>query len=486
MYICRKQNRMELIGRNYDVRMLDLYMESDKAEFIAVYGRRRVGKTFLIDKYFDREYAFSATGIIGGTRKEEMGAFYESLKRYGYNGNKPRSWMEHFGALRDLLEEDRTEKRRKVIFLDELPCFATQNAGFIKALDHFWNDWASKRSDIFLIVCGSATSWIVRNLIDDKGGLHNRITHEMHLAPFTLADTAEYLSAAGCHWDDISVLQTYMTLGGIPYYLSLLNPQESLSQNIDRLFFSRNAELKREYGRLYKSLFKTPERYMDIVQLLSERRNGMTRSEIADKLSSANNGHLTQLLEDLVNCDFIRQYNVKQKKISSKNGIYQLTDLYSIFYHEFGKIKTTDESYWSKFINSQKQSTWWGLSFERVCQAHIPQILTALGVQAVHTEYYSWRNKGYDSKRGAQIDLVIERDDRIINVCEIKYCSNTDYELTLEERNRMTQRIESFRQETATRYGIIPTLITTHGLRKNKHSDFFRGVVVNMHDLMRR
>ena len=193
---------------------------------------------------------------------------------------------------------------------------------------------------------------------------------------------------------------------------------------------------------------------------------------------------MTELLDDLVNCDFIRQYNVKQKKISSKNGIYQLTDFYSIFYHEFGKIRTTDEQYWSKFINSQKQSTWWGLSFERVCQAHIPQILTALGVQAVHTEYYSWRNKGYDSKQGAQIDLVIERDDRIINICEIKYCSSTEYELTIEEQNKMTQRIECFRQETATRYGIIPTLITTYGLRKNKHSDFFRGVVITMTDLM--
>lgn len=475
---------MELIGRHNDIRMLDMYMESDKAEFIAVYGRRRVGKTFLIDKYFNNEYAFSATGIIGGTRKEELGVFYESLKRYGYKGDKPKDWMESFGVLKDLLRKNPPRDRRKVVFLDELPCFATQNAGFVKALDHFWNDWASKHSDIFLIVCGSATSWIVRNLVDDKGGLHNRITHEIHLSPFKLADTAEYLSHAGCLWDEISVLQTYMILGGIPYYLSLLNPQESLSQNIDRLFFSRNAELKKEYGRLYKSLFKTPEKYMDIVQLLSEKKGGMTRSEIAGKIKSSNNGHLTELLDDLVNCDFIRQYNVKQKKISSKNGIYQLTDFYSIFYHEFGKIRTTDEQYWSKFINSQKQSTWWGLSFERVCQAHIPQILTALGVQAVHTEYYSWRNKGYDSKQGAQIDLVIERDDRIINICEIKYCSSTEYELTIEERNKMTQRIECFRQETATRYGIIPTLITTYGLRKNKHSDFFRGVVITMTDLM--
>lgn len=474
---------MELIGRHSDIRMLDTYMESDRAEFIAVYGRRRVGKTFLIDKYFNTEYAFSATGIIGGTRKEELGVFHESLKRYGYKGNKPKSWMESFSALVDLLEQEPSCSRRKVIFLDELPCFATQRAGFVRALDHFWNDWASKRSDIFLIVCGSATSWIVRNLIDDKGGLHNRITHEMHLSPFTLADTAEYLSRAGCLWDEITVLQTYMILGGIPYYLSLLNPQESLSQNIDRLFFSRNGELKKEYKRLYKSLFKSPERYMDIVRLLSERKSGMTRSEIADKMKSANNGHLTEMLEDLVNCDFIRQYNVKQKKISSKNGIYQLTDLYSIFYQKFGKIRTTDEHYWSKFINSQKQSTWWGLAFERVCQAHIPQILTALGVQAVHTEYYSWRNKGYDSKRGAQIDLVIERDDRIINICEIKYCLNTEYELTLEERDKLTQRIESFRQETETRYGIIPTLITTYGLRRNKHSDFFRGVVITIADL---
>lgn len=477
---------MKLIGRETEIKDLDMYISSGRAEFIAVYGRRRVGKTFLIDSYFNNEYAFSATGMIGGTRKEEMRIFSDALRRYGYSGKRPSTWMEQFGALREVLQNSGNDNVRKIVFLDELPCFATLNSGFTKALDHFWNDWASKRSDIFLVVCGSATSWIVKNLVNAKGGLHNRITHEIHLFPFSLADTAEYLSAMGFQWDEMSVLQTYMVLGGIPYYLSLLHPGYSLAQNIDRLFFSRNAELKNEYRRLYKSLFNTPERYMEIVQMLSERKSGMTRKEIADKLKTGNNGHLTELLNDLVNCDFIRQYNIKQKKISSKGGIYQLTDLYSIYYHEFGKLHTTDEHYWSKYINSQKQSTWWGLAFERVCQAHVQEILVALGVQAVHTEYYSWRNHEYgEDGKGSQIDLIIERDDRIINVCEIKYCSHSDYELTLEEKQKIAHRIEAFRRETSTRYGIIPTLITTYGLKRNKHSDFFQGVVVDVADLMK-
>ena len=476
---------MELIGRKKNVRELDMFMHSGRPEFIALYGRRRVGKTYLVENYFNHDFAFSATGIIGGGKADELDAFNKALIRYGYSGEKTTSWNDAFYALENLLESRGESKGRTVVFLDELPCFETHKSGFVMALDHFWNGWASKRDDIFLVVCGSATSWIVRNIIDNHGGLHNRITHEIHLYPFTLADTTEYMKAAGCLWDDISIIQTYMILGGIPYYLSLLWPQDSLSQNIDRLFFSRDAELKKEYKRLYKSLFKSPEKYIDAVKILSEVRGGLTKNEIAKKLSVSNNGHLSDLLDDLENCDFIRRYNVKQKKISAQGSIYQLTDMYTIFYHEFVKTGTTDEQYWSRFIGTQMQSTWWGLAFERLCQAHIPQILNALGVRAVHTEYYAWRAKADGDNSGCQIDLIIERADRMINVCEIKYCGDSLYELDYDERMKIAERNAAFRRETDTKYGILPTLITTYGLKEGKNASYFNGVVVTMEDLMK-
>ena len=487
---------MVLIGRTEEKRDLDRYMESGKAEFIAIYGRRRVGKTFLVDAYFNCSYAFFATGIIGGKRKDEMAAFYQSLKKAGFTGHMPKTWLDAFNALTEVLETKRLDGRRRVVFLDELPCFATPSSGFVKALDWFWNSWASKQPDIFMIVCGSATSWIVNNIINDKGGLHNRITHEMHLDPFTLAETSAYLEAEGFVWDEISIVQTYMVLGGIPYYLSLLKPDLSISQNIDKLFFAPKAELKMEYGRLYKSLFKNPEKYLAIIDLLAANsKRGMMRKEIVSALGEESSGHLSERLQDLVNCDFIRLYNVKDKKISSSNGIYQLVDFYSIFYHEFGKIKTTDTAYWTKMLKSHKQSTWWGLAYERLCMAHMPQILSALGVESVHTEYYSWRSKMKEADEetedankkensGAQVDLVIERDDRIINLCEIKYSSLGEYELDFDERVKIANRIALFKKKTKTKYGVIPTLITTYGLKKNKHSSFFTQVV-SMSDLMK-
>lgn len=473
-----------LVGRLTEMVEIERYMDSGRAEFIAIYGRRRVGKTYLVNMCFKNDFAFSVTGIIGGSFKDELTAFADALNDYGYDGTSPSNWHQAFRALKNLLEHSIVEGKRIVIFLDELPCFATRNAGFIKELDHFWNNWASKHPELFLIVCGSATSWMVKNLIDNKGGLHNRITHEIHLFPFTLAETAQYLSSIGTVWDELTIVQTYMILGGIPYYLSLLNPDESLAQNIDRLFFSRKAELKMEYKRLYKSLFNNPERYMDIIRILAEKKSGLTRNEIAAKLHIENNGHLSEMLEDLISCDFIRQYNVKVKKISSTGGVYCLTDFYSIFYHEFGKLRTSDSQFWSKTIESQRQSTWWGLAYERVCQAHITQILSALGVQAVKAECYSWRSKILpDAKtKNVQIDIIIERADRIIHLCEVKYTSEGPYEMTLQDREKISDRIVRFREETGTKYGIIPTILTTYGLKTNKHSSSINRVIT-MYDL---
>lgn len=328
----------KLIGREKETSLLNKYFTGNRSEFIAIYGRRRVGKTFLVRSHFHDAFDFYATGIIEGSMAEEMEAFNVALYNYGYKGKKKaKTWIEAFTFLAQLLKEKSAQKTTPlVVFIDELPCFDTRNSGFIHALDFFWNSQGAWIDSIKFIVCGSATSWMIRNVINNKGGLHNRVTHEMHLRPFTLVQVEEYLKAIKFNCSRLSTLQLYSALGGVPYYLSLLDPEQSVSDNIDRLFFSEDAEMRKEYRRLFFSLYKNPEKYIDIINALVSCKQGMTRKEIADKLKTPNNGHLGDMLDDLVYCDFIRQYTNGTKQ---NGGIYQLIDLYTLFYHQFCKKK---------------------------------------------------------------------------------------------------------------------------------------------------
>lgn len=321
---------VQLIGREEEQLLLRKYIGSDRSEFIAVYGRRRVGKTFLITETFKDALAFDMTGVIDGDKEDQLVSFNMALKESGYEGKRVTGWYEAFEALKEVVKKVPQDKPA-IVFIDELPCLDTPRSGLVKALDLFWNGWANRQSNVKLIVCGSATTWIVDNIIDNHGGLHNRITHEMHIHPFTLHDTEEYLTANGFKWNRLAMAQAYMILGGIPYYLSLLDNALSLPASIDRLFFSRDAELKKEFDRLFKSLFKSPQSYVDIIQLLANNKKGLTRKEISEKLKKETGGHLSKLLVNLENCDFVRKYNVRERKINSNNGIYQLTDFYIHF-----------------------------------------------------------------------------------------------------------------------------------------------------------
>lgn len=457
----------QLIGREKEQNLLQKCIDSDRSEFIAIYGRRRVGKTFLVTETFGKKLDFDMTGVIDGDKEDQMVSFNMSLRASGYEGKKVTGWYEAFEALKEVVRKKAARKDPVIIFIDELPCLDTPRSGLVKALDLFWNGWANRQSNVKLIVCGSATTWIVDNIIDNHGGLHNRITHEMHIHPFTLHDTEAYLAANGFKWNRLTVAQAYMVFGGIPYYLSLLDNEQSLPANIDRLFFKRDAEMKKEFDRLFKALFKSPQAYVDIIQLLAANKKGLTRKEISEKLKKETGGHLSKLLENLENCDFIRKYNVREKKINSNNGIYQLTDFYIQFYHDFCRKNSTDEYLWENSINSPKQNTWYGLAYERLCMAHIPQIKEALGIQRIRTEYYSWRSK--ESVPAAQVDLIIERADQIISLCEIKY-SRGAYAIDAKEEERLRNRMADFADETKVKEAVQLVLITTFGLKENAHS----------------
>ena len=457
--------KKEFIGRNIEIQQLDNIMASGKAEFVAIYGRRRVGKTFLIQEYFHNDFAFSATGIIDGSRDEQFFSFTTSLIHAGYVGRQPKTWLEAFEMLKTIMEKKKVKNGRRVIYIDELPCFDTLRSGFVRALGYFWNTWASLHNDVILIVCGSATAWMVDNIIDNHGGLHDRITHSIYLQQFSLAETEAYLQSLGIHWPRHTIVETYMILGGIPYYISLFNKKESLAQNIDRIYFRKNSELALEYRRLYGSLFRQPELYLSIVEALGKSKQGLTRNEIAQALKIQSSGTLTKHLDNLVSCDIVRRYVTKVNgKPKTNDAYYQLVDLFTLFHLTFAKKLTTDD-YWEQRVNTPTLNTWQGLAFEHVCLAHIKQIRHALGLDRIAVEYYSWRN----DKPKAQVDLIIERADRLVNLCEIKY-THAEYTISADDDKDMRSHVASFASRTKNKCGILPTWITPYGLADNAYS----------------
>lgn len=461
---------MAFIGRNSEISLLEQYTASSNAEFIALYGRRRVGKTYLINQTFKDRLAFSITGILDGNKNEQIDAFMDAMDIFGYScPERPKNWMAAFTQLRKALSTKVKEKAPCIVFIDEIPSLDTQTSGFTKALGHFWNSWASNQDNFKLIVCGSATSWMIKNLIDSKGGLHNRITHEIKLEPFTLKETEEYLESKGFTWSRQLILQAYMFTGGVAYYLSLFNTNESFAQNIDRLYFSENGEMRREYRRLFRTLFNAAEPYMRLVEILAQKKQGLTRKEIINAMKTEKGGTFSEQLQNLEECGFIRKYMVREKKVIKENGsIYQLVDPFTLFHLYFESKAKRDSRFWENHLNTPVINTWLGLSFEKVCLLHTKQIKETLKVDGISTQQYSWRSKNSDP--AVQIDLIIDRADGMINLCEIKY-SGADYTLTESEYKKIETRAAAFANETGTRKGIFKTLITASPIKKNQYSE---------------
>ena len=461
-----------IIGRKEEQQILHSAAQSENSEFVAVYGRRRVGKTYLIRETFGYKFTFQHTGLAKGNTKEQLFSFAISLRDAGYDDCPiPKSWLEAFSLLSAYLKNSADEK--KIVFLDELPWMDTPRSNFISAFEHFWNGWASARKDIVLIICGSATSWIINKVINDHGGLHNRVTKQIALQPFTLKECEMFAQSKGLEMSRYQLAECYMVFGGIPYYWSLLEKGLSLAQNIDKIIFAKNGKLSNEFNQLYASLFKSPEQYIDIVTALGKKKVGMTREEIIAATDKYSNGALSKVLDELEYCGFIRKYNGFDKK--SKQAIYQLIDNYTLFYFKFiQQNENNDEHFWSASIDSAMHRAWSGLAFERLCMAHTQQIKAALGIAGVLSNVYSWRKGADEMSDGAQIDLLIDRKDQVINLCEMKY-SLSEYVIDAEYERKLRNKKSVFIDTTNTRKAVHLTMVTTFGIKANAHS----GIVQN-------
>lgn len=390
------------------------------------------------------------------------------------------SWEDAFKELRVLIEQ-RPKEERKVIFFDEMPWIDTPHSSFVEALEYFWNAWAAQRNDILFIACGSATSWMVNKLIKNPGGLHNRITEQIYLRPFRLGECEEYLHNNGCVWDKYTILQCYMAMGGVPYYMSLLNPEQSLAQNIDRLFFKKNAPMREEFDELFNALFNQADKYIAVVKALAANREGLLRAEIIEK-TKMSGGSLTKILDNLERCDFIETY--VHFKSSVRNTLYRLSDPYTLFYFKFLYHKNTkNEHWWTNNMHSHSVEAWQGFSFETLCMAHLEQIKQKLGINGIATETSTWRKKGEKVEKGTQIDLVIDRSDRVINLCEMKF-SKEPFSMTKDYETILRNRMAIFKAETKTRKSLSTTMITTYGILQGIHSGIVQNEVI-MEDLFK-
>lgn len=473
-----------LIGRETETAILNEVLKSKMPELIAVFGRRRVGKTFLIRQYLKKQLVFELTGTNDTSMRTQLDNFHKALGKAAGNPKlyqKPANWPDAFDLLSHLLQPKLTAGK-SVVFLDEFPWLHTHRSGFLAAFDHWWNSWANKQTNLIVVICGSAASWMIKNVVNNRGGLHNRITRKIRLLPFTLRETEKYLQSLNASLDRYQILQLYMVMGGIPHYLKEVRKGESATQVIDRICFTKDGLLEGEFKNLYQALFEDADRHLAIVKMLARNNAGMTRTQILDGVGINSGGTITSQLDELMESGFITAWLPYNRK--SKDQLFKLADEFTHFYLKFMQNnRSRGKGTWQTLATSPSWRSWSGVAFERVCLKHIRQIKEALGISGVHTEESAWRKLQHNNQ-GAQIDLLIDRRDQVINICEMKYAESEfviDKKYSTELENKRTV----FRQATGTKKSLFLTMLTTFGLKVNEYSSRLVQNSLTMDDLFK-
>ncbi len=459
-----------LIGRKKEQEVLLKVLNSNEPEMVAIIGRRRVGKTFLIRTVYSNRIDFELTGIQNHTQAQQLKNFHTQLKvQFGEQNTpskKPTDWMDAFWQLITVLEKQ-NKPEKTVVFIDEVSWLATPKAGFLEALGFFWNSWASKQN-IVVVLCASAASWMIQKIVYHKGGLHNRITKRIDLQPFTLYETELYLRSRNVTSDRYQILQLYMAMGGIPHYLKEVEAGKSAIQNIDAICFTQGGLLNDEFNKLYPALFDNSEQHITIVRALSQKWKGMSRSELILATKLPDGGGFTKTLKELVSCGFVSNYYPFGKK--KKDVLYRLTDEYSLFYlHFIEKQRIQEESIWQHLSQTQLYKSWTGYAFESLCLKHITQMKKALSISGIYTEASSYVHHGNQSEQGIQIDLVLDRKDHTINLFEMKFYASK-WLMDKSEATELREKVALFKRLSKTQKQVFLTIVTTFGIKTNEQS----------------
>lgn len=453
----------KIIGRKQELALLTETLVSNKSELVAIYGRRRVGKTYLIREHYKNNFIYEVTGLSNGSLSDQLENFAKELRirAKDISIKTPRKWLEAFTLLEQYIDR-LSSKNKKVVFIDEFPWIATPKSKFLMAFENFWNHFASKRDDLILVICGSAASYMVHNIVKNKGGLHNRITKKIRLLPFNLNETELFLKNNDIKYTQYDILQLYMAIGGIPHYLENLKKGDSVAQNIDRMCFDKDGLLNSEFSQLFSSLFHDSKKHLAIISVLASIRKGISRSELIKKSKIESGGDFTLKLDELIESGFVSEYSYYQNK--RKLRLYRLSDEYSLFYLKFVRnSKAEGTGTWRKLFASQSYKSWSGFSFETLCLKHIQQIKKGLRIDAIYSTNSSWFNNN------AQVDLLIDRDDNIINICELKFY-NSQFTINKSYYNNLKNKITEFQRETKSKKNVFLTMVTTYGINHNQYS----------------
>jgi uncharacterized protein len=458
-----------MIGRSSQIAAMTNALQVQRSSFIALTGRRRVGKTYLIEQVYQNYFCLKVTGIQGAGTQEQINNFMQKLMEVAQLTliGQPANWQQVFILLKTYLNK-LSKRKKQVIFLDELPWMSTNKSGFLQMLAHLWNDYLSKENHFILVVCGSATSWIIQKIVNDKGGLHNRLTEIIQLQPFTLSETKAFFTAKNIKLSNAAMVELYMAFGGIPFYLEKIKKGESVSVALERLCFSGVATFKNEYDNLYKALFDRPENYEAVVAALATVKNGLTREAIIKKANIAAGGPFTRTISDLIISGFVTEELPFGK--AKRGSVYRLVDEFSIFYHRFMKnYKKAVKGYWQQQVGTQSYKIWTGYAFENICMKHTDAIKNALGIQNVFTTTASFQQKANNLTPGFQIDFIIDRNDQAINLCECKFY-NAPFEIDKKYAAQLLLRKELFKTATGSRKTIFNTMITSQKMVQNMYS----------------
>ncbi len=472
-----------MIGRKAQHKIIQDTLTANKSAFVAFTGRRRVGKTYLIDQAYGHAICLRFTGIQNANTKTQI--INVAQKIIEKSGNNvfvmPKNWQEVFIMLRNYLKT-LSKNKKQVIFIDELPWVCTPKSGFLQLLAHLWNDYLSKEKHFILVICGSATSWITQKVFNDKGGLHNRVTQIIHLQPFTLAECKLFFESKKINLTNKAITDLYMTMGGNPFYLENVKKGESANKAIERMCFTETGILKNEYQNLYKALFENANNHEAIVQTLALSKNGMSQADLLTISKVTKGGPFNRAITDLLLSGFVVEAQPYGKL---KRGlVYRLVDEFSIFYHRFIKPnKKSAATIWQTIAVSQSYKIWKGFAFESLCLKHIPEIKTALGIKNVYTQVSSFSQKKIAHQDGFQIDVVIDRKDDAINLCECKYYE-APFEIDKKYAQTLVVRRAQFRETTKTKKTIFNTLITNQPMKQNAYSLDSIDVQLTIDDLL--
>jgi uncharacterized protein len=463
------KEQVKIIGRVPEIQRLNKILESNESEFLSVYGRRRVGKTYLIRQFFKKNLVFDFTGSKDASLQTQLNNFFQEylvLTKGKQEKMPPQTWFEAFTYLANHLQKAKKSNSKMVVFMDEMPWLDTPRSGFVSALEYFWNQHLSKMNNVILVACGSATSWIRKNLINARGGLYNRVTQRIRLSPFNLSETEQYLKWRNIKLPRYQIVELFMALGGIPFYLKYVIAGKSSVQIIDELCFIKDAPLKEEYKQLYYSLFKNAENHEKIVELLAKKPQGLTRNELQQQSQIAN-GSLSRTLEELVECDFVGVFHPFDKK--KKDSIFRLVDNFSLFYIRFMKDQMVrKQNLWTQISKEARYIAWSGYAFENICFQHLSQLLKALGISGIGVNAYSWKTKDGKGLGGSQIDLVIDRADKAISICEAKF-HNSNYLISKQYAEQLRKQKSIFEHTTQTQKAVFTTLICPFPAVRNEH-----------------